>query len=724
MPQHRPVPAIAAVLAALVSAPADARPKNTINPDESPYVPTPRMPYVDTTHGFAWMAPNRAAMSAGAWHGKERKGGENYDAEYVRPSTWYLSFNGCASEAEWTREVDRKPTVNTYHWRTNLGHVTSGKKCIVDLPFPAQGTYQVELTVRSPQGAVLRTQSRTVRVLDRLIAVLGDSFGSGEGVPESGGAKNGLDARWVDKRCHRSSAAGAARAAQRIEDADPYTSVTFVSFACSGATIDRSKGEKEGVGVLRPYIGIEPEDHYEKVGAQVDQLSYAVRGERGRTIDTLLVIGGLNDLQFADMMTTCVLESDCRNAFVPQADGNLVRLETRTNNNMKELRGAYKKVAAALAARKVAYHKAYNVEYPAAFTTTGGALCPSVLNDVIGPGAAIYIPAAAALAPIDPIFVHAFATGKVINSRVDAAELGWLQNTVLPEFIATLKAGASDAGWGHISGLTALFRGHGYCAGAQSWFQTATTASEHQGPYLAAIEGVGLRMRTQGTIHPNYTGHAEFGKHIASAIQGQFVVAAPVPKTETYTMDEDTKLVAVPIALGSTTMGVLFNDQDPGGAALFVENARASTGTLAMLPDGGFTYTPPADFHGEVTLDYNVTNGLRSVAAASKIVVRPVVDPVVAVNDAFTMLAGTSINLPVVVNDKNPDKLAVTLAPGALGRHGGSLAVVMGTSIRYTAPDSAKEQLISFPYTITSPVNASSATVTVRVLPNDIPIPR
>jgi len=79
--------------------------------------------------------------------------------------------------------------------------------------------------------------------------------------------------------------------------------------------------------VLRPYIGIEPEDHYEKVGAQVDQLSYAVRGERARTIDTLLVIGGSNDLQFADMMTTCVLESDCRNAFVPQADGNLVRRE-------------------------------------------------------------------------------------------------------------------------------------------------------------------------------------------------------------------------------------------------------------------------------------------------------------------------------------------------------------------------------------------------------------
>jgi len=710
----------------VVASAADALPKRDDGLDENPYTPTPKMAYADTTHGFAWMAPNRAAMWAGAWRSKGNAGmwpSETYDPEYVRPSTWYLWFNGCTSSDEWSLDTERKPTVNTYEWRTSLGHVAKGKDCVLKLPFPAQGTYSVDLVVKSPQGAVLRSQSRTVQVEDRLIAVMGDSFGSGEGVPDSGGAVNGLDATWVDKRCHRSKAAGAARAAQILEDADPYTSVTFVSFACSGATIDREKSPKDGTGILRPYLGIEAEDHYPKVSAQVDQLAHAVRGERARTIDTLLVIGGINDLQFADMMTTCVLESDCKNTFVPH-HGNEVRLETRTNNNIEALRGAYKKVAAALTAKGVAYTKAYNVEYPSAFTTTNGALCSSVLNDVIGPGAAVYIPAAALLAPIDPVFVHAFLAGTIINSKVDASEVSWLQNTVLPKFTETVKNGAADAGWGHISGLNARFKGHGYCAGAKSWFQTATTAAEHQGPYLAGIEGVGLRMRTQGTIHPNYTGHVEFGKHIHEAIRGQYTVATPVLKTETYTMDEDTKLVAVPIALGNPTVGVLFNDHDPGGAKLFVDNAKASVGALAMEPDGGFSYTPPADFHGEVTLTYAVTNGLRSVPATSKIIVKPVADPVLAVNDAYTMKAGTALNLPVQTNDKNPDKLAIKLTHSPLGRQQGTLAVIMGSYLRYTAPPSAAPSTVTFTYTLTSPTNTSSATVTIKVQPKQsIPMP-
>jgi len=699
-----------------VTSAADALPKRDDGIDENPYVPTPKMPYADTTNGFTWMAPNRAAMWAGAWRSREDGGGERYDIEYMRPSTWYLWFNGCTSDIEWSLDVERKPTVNTYEWRTSLGYLAKGKDCVLQLPFPAQGTYQVSLIVKSPQGAVLRTQSRTVQVKDRLIAVMGDSFGSGEGVPDSGGAVNGLDATWVDKRCHRSKAAGAARAAQRLEDADPYTSVTFISFACSGATIDRDKSPKDGAGILRPYLGIEPEDHYEKLHSQVAQLAYAVQGERARKIDTLLVIGGINDLQFADMMTTCVLESDCKNAFVPH-NGNEYRLETRTNDHIDALRGAYKKIAQALAAQNVTYTQAYNVEYPSAFTTTNGALCSAVLNDVIGPGAAVYLPAAALLAPIDPVFTQAYLAGKIINSKVDTSEISWLQNTVLPKVTEAVKKGAEEAGWGHISGLGARFKGHGYCAGSKSWFQTAITASEHQGPYLAGIEGVGLRMRTQGTIHPNYVGHDEFGKHIFEAIRGQYAVTAPVPKTETYTMDEDTKLVAVPVALGEITMGVLFNDHDPSGAQLYVEGAKASVGALAMAIDGGFSYTPPADFHGEVTLTYNVTNGLRSVPATSKIIVKPVADPVLAVNDVYTMKAGTALNLPVQLNDKNPDKLAVTLTHSLTGRGQGSLAVVMGSYFRYTAPASASPSVVTFNYTLTSPINTSTATVTIQVQP-------
>ena len=59
---------------------------------------------------------------------------------------------------------------------------------------------------------------------------MGDSNASGEGNPLPDGS-------WVNIRCHRSDVSGHALAAARIEDDDPYSSVTYLSFACTGAKI-------------------------------------------------------------------------------------------------------------------------------------------------------------------------------------------------------------------------------------------------------------------------------------------------------------------------------------------------------------------------------------------------------------------------------------------------------------------------------------------------------
>jgi FG-GAP-like repeat len=55
---------------------------------------------------------------------------------------------------------------------------------------------------------------------------------------------------WEDKRCHRSANAGPAQAALEIERSDPHTSVTFLSYACSGASITE--------GLVGWYDGVEP----------------------------------------------------------------------------------------------------------------------------------------------------------------------------------------------------------------------------------------------------------------------------------------------------------------------------------------------------------------------------------------------------------------------------------------------------------------------------------
>jgi len=43
---------------------------------------------------------------------------------------------------------------------------------------------------------------------------------------------------WQDQRCDRSGYSGPAQAALALEAADPHTSVTFISFACSGASLN------------------------------------------------------------------------------------------------------------------------------------------------------------------------------------------------------------------------------------------------------------------------------------------------------------------------------------------------------------------------------------------------------------------------------------------------------------------------------------------------------
>ncbi|HUG15265.1 MAG TPA: hypothetical protein VMM78_09625 [Thermomicrobiales bacterium] len=104
-----------------------------------------------------------------------------------------------------------------------------------------------------------------------------------------------IPAHWQDEQCHRAAWAGPSQAAAILERVDPHTSVTFVSLACSGATINTliyDPGYK-GAGLLRHYAGIYPKaDHPSLatfVPAQMEQAAYIAEG---REIDALLVSGG------------------------------------------------------------------------------------------------------------------------------------------------------------------------------------------------------------------------------------------------------------------------------------------------------------------------------------------------------------------------------------------------------------------------------------------------
>jgi hypothetical protein len=113
------------------------------------------------------------------------------------------------------------------------------------------------------------------------------------------------------------------------------------------------------------------------------------------------------------------------------------------------------------------------------------------------------------------------------------------------------------------------------------------------------------------------------------------------PSSVTATVTDDDPPSGGPDALAATedtpltvaAPGVLGNDQSIGTPTAAVETGPAH-GTLALRAEGGFTYTPAADFNGTDTFTYRVSNGTERSAPVT------VTLTVGAVNDAPSFTKG------------------------------------------------------------------------------------
>jgi hypothetical protein len=118
---------------------------------------------------FDWSMPPRFAVP----DPPAPEGHYEIYAEVLHPAAWRVDFDACASEDavayEWT--IDGVPAADSgicdgFHW-----------------DFAAEGAHLVALRVLDGAGGVHET-ARWIRVEDRLIFGLGDSYGSGEGAPD------------------------------------------------------------------------------------------------------------------------------------------------------------------------------------------------------------------------------------------------------------------------------------------------------------------------------------------------------------------------------------------------------------------------------------------------------------------------------------------------------------------------------------------------------------
>ncbi|EYB89859.1 hypothetical protein Y032_0227g2829 [Ancylostoma ceylanicum] len=139
-------------------------------------------------------------------------------------------------------------------FQTNTCHTTV--HCIKD------GSYTIQLSVIGRHGELLRVGSRTFESRPLWMAIIGDSFASGEGNPDIQ-RKGYANAQWINERCHRSGKSFAAQVFAEIQKVKPQSYLTYL--ACAGATVEngilKAKGRisqleaLESVATMRFQLG-------------------------------------------------------------------------------------------------------------------------------------------------------------------------------------------------------------------------------------------------------------------------------------------------------------------------------------------------------------------------------------------------------------------------------------------------------------------------------------
>ena len=191
----------------------------------------------------------------------------------------------------------------------------------------------------------------------------------------------------------------------------------------------------------------------------------------------------------------------------------------------------------------------------------------------------------------------------------------------------------------------------------------------------AGTHTINLWMREDGTAvdkifltrDPSET-PSGFGGAVTTAASGGYVSnsvdvevlgvnQAPDARNDLYSVNEDSVLTR------SVTQGVLNNDSDPEGTPLSLSLVSdVSHGSLSLDADGSFVYTPDADFDGQDSFVYQVSDGDKTDIATVSIQVSPINDAPIAHDDAYSTDEDVSLTIAtpgVLANDSDVDDSAL-----------------------------------------------------------------
>lgn len=197
----------------------------------------------------------------------------------------------------------------------------------------------------------------------------------------------------------------------------------------------------------------------------------------------------------------------------------------------------------------------------------------------------------------------------------------------------------------------------------------------------------------------------------------------PMALDDSYSLDKNSSLTV-------TAPGVLANDFDIDGDALQVNSSVAVApvnGTVSLSPDGAFSYTPTANFTGEDSFAYQLSDEQGAVAQA-KVTLRVGMANAapVALNDSYELSEDGQLTVTaaggILANDSDPDGDSISLVTTLLSTvENGQLLLATDGSFNYI-PNQDFFGTDSFIYQISDPSGlVSSATVSFTVLPQNDP---
>jgi lysophospholipase L1-like esterase len=412
---------------------------------------------------FYWSMPERFGPEKGGmidYHWDRHT--HTYDPSFINPKSWRVDFEAEGSAASGS-------PIKSYVWEIQ------GKKYEVQAPkfsfdgFKSLGSYTVKLTVTTEAGLTSSIEKLVV-VKDILIVSVGDSFAAGQGNPDI--PKGEHKAQWIYSRCHRSANAGPALAALKLERADPHTSITFISYACSGAGItDGLIGvQKKGVVKLEP---------------QIDQVRKATAG---RPINALIISIGGNDANFAALTAQLILHKDAETR--PSTQKLFSTGLATLKPGFQEL---YERIAAIFPLPKV-----FIMEYPDLVRDKTGDFCSE--------------------APPDDHLLK----------RISKSEAQWASQTVIKGLDDEVRQRAEDHKWVYVNNIAEQFKTHGYCADDQRWVNTFNDARQMQGTSRCNETSLRDCIISAGSVHPNIKGHRCFATRIIQSLIAESVITFPV----------------------------------------------------------------------------------------------------------------------------------------------------------------------------------------------------